>query len=47
MKAKRKQINPGNKMPVGFPMIEGLMIANNMLIGAGLRDDVKIICSGR
>ena len=32
---------------VGFPMIEGLNIAHNMLIGAGVRDDVKIICSGR
>ena len=32
---------------VGFPMIEGVMMANNMLLGAGLREDVKIICSGR
>jgi hypothetical protein len=31
---------------VGFPMIDGLTIANNMLIGAGVRDDIKIICSG-
>ena len=32
---------------VGMPMIEGLSLTHNLLSGAGVRDDVKIICSGR
>ena len=32
---------------VGMPLIEGLSIARNFLLGANLRKDIKIIASGR
>jgi len=32
---------------VGTPLVDGLTLVNNALIGAGLRDDVKVIASGR
>jgi len=32
---------------VGTPLIDGLGLVNNALIGAGLRDEVRIIASGR
>ena len=32
---------------VGTPLVDGLTLVNNTLIGAGLRDDIKIIASGR
>jgi glutamate synthase domain-containing protein 2 len=32
---------------VGMPLIEGLTIVNNILIGAGVRDQIKIICAGK
>jgi len=30
-----------------MPLIEGLSFVNNILIGAGIRDKVKIICAGK
>jgi len=32
---------------VGTPLMEGLTVINSMLIGAGLRDQLKLIASGR
>jgi len=32
---------------LGFPLVEGLRLVDTMLIGAGLRDDVKLIGSGK
>jgi glutamate synthase domain-containing protein 2 len=32
---------------VGTPLVEGLTFVNNILVGAGIRDKIKIICSGR
>lgn len=32
---------------IGLPLEEGLVLVRNMLIGAGLRDKVKIIAAGR
>lgn len=32
---------------VGMPMVEGLTFVNNVLIGAGVRHHVKIICAGK
>lgn len=32
---------------VGTPLIEGLYIVHNLLVGAGLRDRVKVIASGK
>lgn len=32
---------------VGTPLVEGLTLVNRALIGAGLRDRVKIICAGK
>jgi glutamate synthase domain-containing protein 2 len=32
---------------LGTPLVEGLVFVNQMLIGAGLREDIKIICSGK
>lgn len=32
---------------VGMPLIEGLTFVNNILIGAGVRDKIKIICAGK
>ena len=31
---------------VGMPLIEGISTVHNMLLGAGLRDNVRIIASG-
>lgn len=30
-----------------MPLIEGLTTVNNILIGAGVRDKIKIICAGK
>jgi glutamate synthase domain-containing protein 2 len=32
---------------VGTPMIEGLVFVHNALVGTGLREHIKIICSGK
>ena len=32
---------------VGWPLVEGLTFVNNILIGAGVRDKMKIICAGK
>jgi len=32
---------------IGLPLEEGLVVVRNMLIGAGLRDKIQIIASGR
>jgi len=32
---------------IGFPLVEGLRLVDSLLIGAGLRDQVKLIGSGR
>jgi glutamate synthase domain-containing protein 2 len=32
---------------MGMPMIEGLVFVHNALVGTGLRQDIKIICSGK
>ncbi len=32
---------------VGFPLREGLLIAHNALVGFGLRERIRVICSGR
>lgn len=32
---------------IGTPLIEGLTFANNVLRGAGIREHIKIICSGK
>ena len=32
---------------IGLPLEEGLVVVRNMLVGAGLKDKVKIIASGR
>jgi glutamate synthase domain-containing protein 2 len=32
---------------MGFPLAEGLQLVNSFLIGAGLRDQIKIIGSGK
>ena len=32
---------------VGAPLIEGLVIVDRVLVGAGLRDKVRVICSGK
>lgn len=32
---------------VGSPLVEGLTLVNRALIGAGLRDQVRVICAGK
>jgi glutamate synthase domain-containing protein 2 len=32
---------------VGTPLVEGLSLVNNLLVGAGVREELKIICSGK
>lgn len=32
---------------VGMPLVEGLSLVHNLLIGAGLRDKIKIISAGK
>ncbi|CAB1103239.1 unnamed protein product [Ectocarpus sp. CCAP 1310/34] len=32
---------------VGTPLVEGLVLVDDLLRGAGLREDVKVICSGK
>ncbi|MEE9382470.1 MAG: FMN-binding glutamate synthase family protein [Nannocystaceae bacterium] len=32
---------------IGTPLLEGLSFVHNALVGAGLRDQVKLLCSGR
>merc|ERR1719197_1697872 len=32
---------------LGTPLVEGLTFINRVLIGAGVRDKMKIICSGK
>lgn len=32
---------------VGMPLIEGLTLVNNILIGAGVRHHTKVICAGK
>lgn len=32
---------------VGTPLVEGLVLVDDLLTGAGLRDSVKVICSGK
>lgn len=32
---------------VGTPLVEGLVLVDDLLRGAGLRQNVKIICSGK
>ena len=32
---------------VGMPLVDGLTLVNNILIGAGVRDRMKIICAGK
>jgi glutamate synthase domain-containing protein 2 len=32
---------------VGRPLREGLIYAHNALVGAGLRDEIRLICSGK
>lgn len=32
---------------VGMPLVEGLTLVNSVLIGAGIRDKIKVICSGK
>ena len=32
---------------VGTPLVEGLVLVDDLLTGAGLRGGVKVICSGK
>lgn len=32
---------------IGTPLVEGLVLVDDLLRGAGLRENVKIICSGK
>ena len=32
---------------IGAPLVEGLIFVHNALIGFGLRDDIRVICSGK
>jgi len=32
---------------VGVPLLDGLTLVNNMMIGCGIRDRIKVICSGK
>ncbi|HLT37663.1 MAG TPA: glutamate synthase-related protein, partial [Enhygromyxa sp.] len=32
---------------VGTPLTEGLVFVHNALVGAGLRDDIRVLCSGK
>lgn len=32
---------------MGTPLVEGIVLVDDLLRGAGLRENVKVICSGK